>query len=125
VTLIVRTRRKIPHRLVFNSPVPRWFGHTAMTAWPFIWCANPTIGPELYAHEYCHVLQQLTTSGIAAGLFIVGTVFGWWQVWLVVLSPLGFVLPYLAFQWTKGYERNPFEVRAREWGKEHASEFAS
>lgn len=90
---------RLPHRIVGNSPFPRWFGHLAVghpfAAWTFmVWICVPetTIAPQVLVHEQRHVEQFY--AGWALGLTLWALFLpGWW--WLL-LTPFTYTVAYLA-----------------------------
>jgi len=79
----------------FIIKVPRLHGnYMGLTIWPFIFMVNPD-DKGLLAHEMVHIRQQQ-------------------EGWLI-----GFYIKYFYYQWKYGYEKNPYEVEAREISGSH------
>lgn len=78
---------------IIKLPSWMWLGSAEGFATPFFICVKYRTRP-LIAHEMCHVKQ-------------------WWKYAIV-----GFVVLYAFYLLRDGYWDNPFEVEARQAGKE-------
>lgn len=77
------------HILIETSIPYKITGYRGLTLWPFIF-VNDKTNKGLIEHEKVHIKQQ------QRGLLI------------------GFYLKYLYYQIRYGYEKNPYEIEARE-----------